>query len=161
MRRSPRKVRRGAVLVEGLIVMLVFLVLILGMVDVGTAVLHHNILSAAARSGMREIIAHGSLAPPRTGTWSGPWGPGSSYPGSNPYTVTADKASDPIANTFQPYLTGLDAGTVNITVTWLDGDNNPGSSVMVTLTATYEPATILFYAPLVTQTASTTMPIAH
>lgn len=159
MRLSRRHRRSGAALVEGLIIMIVFLVLILGTVDVGTAVLHHNILSAAARTGVREIVAHGHLAPPATGTWSGPWGPGPSYPNKNPYVVTADK-SDYIANTIRPYLTGLDPGQVTITVYWRDGDNEPGSRVNVTLTAPYQPATTLFIGTF-TQDASTTMPIAH
>ena len=60
--------RRGATLLEAAIIIPVFLLFVLGTVDVGLAVLRYNILSQGARQGARTAMVHGENA---TSGWNG------------------------------------------------------------------------------------------
>ena len=65
--------RRGASLEEAVILIMVFLTIILGMIDLGMGVFRSNLVSQLARQGARMAIVHGSKAP--SGWQGGPWGP--------------------------------------------------------------------------------------
>ena len=56
-------------MVETAIVLSVYLMLILGTFDLGTATYRYNTLSQAARQGARQAIVHGSLASPAMTVW--------------------------------------------------------------------------------------------
>src|SRR4051794_39760537 len=138
LRPESRK-RRGASLVEAVLVLLIFLTFILSMMDLGLGAMRRNVICEAARQGARQAIVHGKLAP-------SPWGPASgAYPGQNPYTVTADNSSDAIAGAVRPYLATLDPGTVTLRVQRLDGHNDStlDSRDQVTLSCPYTPMTTL------------------
>ena len=60
--------RRGATLVETAIVLLVFLTLTFGMLDLAIANLNNNIVNNAARQAARIASVHGTMAPPSTTT---------------------------------------------------------------------------------------------
>jgi Flp pilus assembly protein TadG len=149
MRRAENRKRRGATLVESVITLTVFLVLILGMIDLGLGLFRFIILTEAARQGARQAIVHGSNASSAQGTW----GP-TTY--SQPATDTGA-----IAQAIKPYLTGLDPSQVTITVTWLDGGTSEGNRVQVTVAYTYQPMTTFAISGTLPLSSSSTMPIAH
>lgn len=150
-----RSSRRGATLVETAVVIGVFLMMILGMLDLGIAVFRHHVVSHAARQGARMAIVHGSLAPAEMGTWS-PSAPGT------PYTIKGD-ADDPIAKAMQPFLIGLNLPDVTITVTWLTTNEPDGSNrVQVDVRTPYQPMmTFIFGKIELDLHASSTMLMAH
>jgi Flp pilus assembly protein TadG len=152
--RHARRNRRGAALVETAVVLSVFLGLVFGMLDLGLAVFRRHIICEAARQGARIAAVHGYLAP-TNGYAMNAWGPipqdassnngalaqflytnatGTPYPS---YSVQADNSSDDLANSIRPYLPGLDPSTVTINIQWLDGNNDLGNRVMVTVSTNY------------------------
>lgn len=142
--------RRGASMVETVIILSVFLMLILGTFDLGLATYRYNTISQAARQGARQAIVHGALAPAAMGTW----GPGT-------YTGTAGDGSV-YAQAISPMLVGFNLEDVAIRVDWIDGGNRIQQRVRFTVTGTYRPMlTSFFSSTTYTQAAASTMPIAH
>jgi hypothetical protein len=134
-------------------VVTVFLILALGAVDLGVAVLRQHVLAEAARQGVRQAIVHGERAP--AGWKGGPWGPST-------YGPIAATDSDAKAQAIAPYLGGMDPAAVQVTVTWPDGSNAVEKRVRVTLTTTWTPMLgFIVGNPSVTLTGSSTMQIAH
>lgn len=144
MRLRPLTRRRGgAALVESSLILFPLLVLLLGTVDLGNAVLKYHTVSLIARQGTREAIVHGSQA-----AQLGPWN-GGNY---------QDALNDALA----PYLSGLNSSPVTITAAWIDGGNNPGQRVQVQVTTSYQPIlTSVFAGGPINIQATSTMPIAH
>ncbi len=119
-RRGRRRgIRRGATFVEMAIVLLVFLTVVLGMLDLGIGVYRSHVLAHAASQCARQAIVHGNLA-----ARLGPWGP----------TAYSEKANHthPIADVIRPLMSGLDPADVDILVTWPDGGNDVEQRVSVT-----------------------------
>jgi Flp pilus assembly protein TadG len=148
--RPENRKRRGTSLVETTLVIVVFLTLILGTLDLCLGVFRNNTLSQAARQLARQAVVHGSLS-------SSPWGP-------TAYGPVPANDTGAIATTLQPYLVGMDPANVTVTVAWPDGDNAPDqhSRVRVTLSTPYQPMmTFLFGNPTYTLTTTSTMNIAH
>lgn len=128
-RKSPlprRRNRRGATLVETGLVMTVFLAIVLGMLDLGIAVLRYHMLRSAATEICRKAVVHGKLAN-RLGTW-GPAG----------ITCTGDSAGV-LSSAFTDHLKDTDLSEVHAQVTWLDGGNDQSqmNRVRVVLTMDY------------------------
>lgn len=122
--------RRGAVTVEVAIILMVFLTLIFGMLDLAIAVFRHHVISEAVRMGARQAAVHGSLAP---SNWNGgPWGPAS----FGPVAATSD---DVKVAAITPYLGGMDPATVNVSMSWPDGKNTAESRVSVTISTSWSP----------------------
>src|SRR5512135_1847502 len=128
--RSKMRARRGAALVELSVVLMMFLTLVLGMLDLGIGVFEYNTISQVARAGARKAITHGSMAPAAMGTW-----------GPTAYGPVAATDTNPIAQAIQPFLAGLDPSKVTIEVEWLDNDNQPEKRVRVTVTYPFKPMT--------------------
>ncbi len=145
---EPRRRRRGATLVEGAIVLLAFLLLILGVIDLGMGVLRYHVVSQAARAGARQAMVHGNQSPRATTSW-----------GPAALTVKGDDTSSEVSNSVRPYLTGLNPADVDIKVEWPAGTNDPDAPVRVTVTALHQPM-LLFGIPAITLSASSTMRIA-
>jgi Flp pilus assembly protein TadG len=143
--KQPR--RKGGTVAEAAIVITLFLVLVMGVIDMGLAIFQRQVLSEAARQGARQAIVHGSK-----GTTS--WG-ASQY---GPASADTDAA---IPNAIRPYLVGIDPASVNITVQWLDSSNDDKNRVRVTLEYTYHPMTTLVVQSTIPLSASSTMLIAH
>src|SRR5262249_12790487 len=121
MRYPARRPRRsGATMVESTLLMITFFTMMAALADLGMAVFQANIMPEAAAQAARTAIVHGSTVPRSTASW----GPGAAYPGANPYSVTANSTSDPIALAIQPYLAGLDTSKVSIVVNWIDASND-------------------------------------
>jgi len=140
------------------IVLMVFLTLVFGMLDLGIAVLRYHQLAQAARQGAREASVHGSLAD-KLGTW----GPGSDW---GPYSGKVSEAGGhPLVAAIQASLVGFDPSQVYVDAQWLGG-NDPrpqyGHRVRVTVSADYQPIVLfIFGSTPFTLEATSTMAISH
>jgi Flp pilus assembly protein TadG len=151
--RLAKTKRRGATLAETAIVISVFLILVLGLLDLGIGVLRYNSVSHAARQGARQAMVHGALAP--AGVQGGPWGPGT-------ISAPATASGIPAVAALQPFLFTCDPPSTTIQVAWPDGNNQPGNRVSVTVTTPYQPMmTFIFGNPSITLQATSTVTIAH
>lgn len=149
-RRKVGRSRRGATIVESAIVMVVFITLTLGAVDLEIGVYRFNTLSEAARQGARRAMVHGTLAPPAMTLW----GPGA-------YVGTAGDGSE-YANAVRPLLVGFPLNDVILRVEWIDGSTTVGKRVRFTLSTPYRPLLgFLIGYPNLNLAAASTMPIAH
>ncbi|MEO5926632.1 MAG: TadE family protein [Bryobacteraceae bacterium] len=136
--RNRRTSQRGSALVEFSLVGLQLCIVMLAVVEFGRMVLVTTTVAHAARTGVRYAIVHGGT---RTGTGvDGPSGPGS----------TAQ-----IETNVRYYAaTGLlNPDRLVLAVTYPDGNNSPGSRVMVTVRYPYDPFMVL---PLNVNLSSTT-----
>jgi hypothetical protein len=142
--------RSGATMVEMAIILGVYLLLIIGIFDLGIATYRYNTISQAARQGARQAIVHGKLAPPAMGVW-----------GPATYNGMAGDGSV-FAQAVTPMLVGFTLSDVSLNVEWLDGGNGIQQRVRFTVTTTYRPIlTSVFSSTGYTQSAASTMPIAH
>jgi hypothetical protein len=142
--------RAGAALLEGTIVLAVFLTIIFAMFDLGLAVMRQNSLAEAARRLARTAIVHGDLAPPEHTAW-----------GPLEYTGTADEDHE-IADAVRAGLVTMNPADVSINVTWPDGDNRTSDRVIVAVE--YPHRTILPYlfgGSALNLRAESTMRIEH
>ena len=131
------------------IVMVIFLTLVLGMLDMGVAVFRYHVLAEVARVGARHAIVHGEMADKL-----GPWGP-TSYKGPL-------GGAHPIPQTLQSSLGTMDLSAVTLDAEWLDGNNLLEDRVRVTATMPYTPLMgFIFGNTPITLRGSSTMPIAH
>jgi Flp pilus assembly protein TadG len=151
-----RQVRRGATAVEFAIIALTFLYLILGIIDMGIAVMQYNSVAEAARTGARQAIVHGntaqgdSLYPRKTTTW-----------GPTSVTTTGNDGSE-ISNAIRPYFGGMDATKVTITLTWPNSTNSQDDPVTCKVSTTYMPMTTAIFGKLtINLSSSSTMRIAY
>jgi Flp pilus assembly protein TadG len=150
--RSKRAVRRGAALAETAVVLGTFLMLILGLLDMGVCALRYNAVSNAARQGARQASVHGSLA---LSSWQGgPWGPAA-------INASGNASGVPLVAAVQPYLFTCDLDQTTVQANWLDGSNEPGKRVRVTVTTVYSPMLTFFLNNSVALTATSTLTIAH
>lgn len=137
-------------MVEMAIVLSVFLLLVLGTMDLGIATYRYNTLSQAARQGVRQAVVHGSLAPPEMPAW-----------GPATYNGTAGDGSA-YAQAVSPMLAGFNLNTVTIKVEWPDGGNAIQQRARFTVTTIYYPIVTSFFPnSSYTMSAVSTMPIAH
>lgn len=161
-RRHPRC---GGAAVEAAVVLPVFLLIVLGAIDLGAAVFRYNTLSQAARQGARQAMVHGELAP--AGWNGGPWAGTADDPaGGKMIDVRLDSPATPVeqaaADAVRPMLVNCPPDQTWVRVTWPAGTNKIGDSVRVRITTTYTPMTsyIVGGTPIALSAAST-MPIAH
>lgn len=147
--RRRRKARRGATLAETAIVLIIFLLLLFGMIDLGIMVVRSQSLSQAARNGVRAAIVRGEYA-----NVLGSMGPGE----INGFASD----SNAIAAAARPHLNLMNPADVALQATWLDGDNQEGSRVRVRLSADFTPiSTFIFGSPTWTLSGTSEMHIAH
>jgi Flp pilus assembly protein TadG len=158
IRRRNRQIRHGAAIVEAAFVLPLFLILTLGMIDLGIAVFQNNAVAEASRQGARICSVHGAYAADDSTYPTGVWGP-TAYSG-------AGNASDPIPTAMSAAgaLAGLKAANVTIAVQWPTGTNSVanGDTVQVTVSTNWTP--VIFYVfgnKTVTLTATSITPIAH
>jgi hypothetical protein len=148
--RRRREHRRGVAIVESAIVLSTALLLILGILDLGIAVLQYNSLSAAARLLARTAAIHGSRSGPELTPW-----------GATAYSALADDSSE-IAAAVQPALFSMKPHMVMVQVSWPDGDNQADHRVQVSVR--YQHVSLLPLAGYGTAwnlSAASTMLIAH
>jgi len=133
--RHARRRRRGATLVETTLVLVAFLTLVFGMLDLGLAMFRQELVSRAARQANRLAIVHGTAAAPdyNGGTW-----------GTATIDTYANASGIPIVDGLvnSGTLNGLDPSQTRIVVEWIDLNNDPESErnrVRVTVTSPYQP----------------------
>ena len=127
--RTAVRGRCGAALVEGTIVLAVFLTIVFALFDLGLAVMRENSLAEAARRLARAAIVHGDLAEPEQNSW-----------GPARYSGTAADDTE-YAEAIQLALVTIDPADVEIEITWPDNDNQTGDRV--TVAVRYDHHTIL------------------
>lgn len=154
-RRKPHLRRRGAAAVEMALILLIFLTLVLGMLDLGIGVFRYHLVAQAARQGARQAIVHGSRA-----DRLGPWGP-DAFLGS-----AEDEDAHQIVRTIVRFLPTFDPAEVTLQAERIDGGNvfeGPRRDrVRVTVSAPFRPImTFIFGNPTFTLLGTSTMPIAH
>lgn len=113
--------RRAAVILEGAIVISVFLVILIATMDLGLAVLRHNVLSEASRRLARTASVHGEKAAPESTTW-----------GPAKYKGTAGDGTE-YANSVEDILVTMNPQSVVLTLEWLDASNESGQRVRATV----------------------------
>jgi hypothetical protein len=145
-----QRTRRGAAVAEAAIVMSVFLLILLGSIDLALVVLRDNTLADAARQLARTAIVRGE----RAEAIATPWGP-------EAYTGTAGDDTA-YAAVIRPILVTLDPETVQIRLDWPDGGNADGDRVEVTLSTEHHSLLpSLVGAEPYRLHATSTMPIEH
>ena len=132
----------GQTLVEFALTSLMFILVLMGVIEMGRMALVYTAVANAARAGARYAIVHGSS---RSGTGvNGPSGP--TCPCTQVNTVVQNFASTGILN--QSNLT--------INVTYANSSNDPGSTVTVRVSYPYDPLVTYFTAALGSTTLSST-----
>jgi Flp pilus assembly protein TadG len=131
----------GNTLVEFSLVCFMFIIMLLGVVEMGRMVLVYTTVANAARAGARYAIVHGVN---RTGTGvNGPSGPGAGN-ATQVQTVVMNFASAGLLNT----------SNLTITVDYPAG-NSAGSTVDVTVTYPYDPL-VSYFNPMLSRTIGST-----
>jgi hypothetical protein len=121
--------------------------MIFGMIDLGLGVMRFNMISHAAREGVRQAMVHGKHA-------ISPW--------STATNLAASTVGNPIVDAIAPQLIGCDLTTTTITLAWVDGSNDIGQRVRVAINTTYQPfMTYIFGATAIPQTAASTSRFTH
>jgi Flp pilus assembly protein TadG len=125
---KPRGLQRlqaeeGSSMVEFALVAVMFILVLLGVVEMGRMVLVYTTLAESARAGARYAIVNGS------DQTVSPSGPGTPCTCTQIKTIVKDFAS----------AGALDTSGLNITVSYPDGTNIPGSRVTVNVAYTYDP----------------------
>lgn len=131
-----RRAEAGQALVEFSLAIMVFLVIIIGVIEVGRAVWSYNTLASAAREGSRYAMVHGASASARSG------------PAGNDANVQAAVTK---------YTAALDPSDLTVTSTWPDGNNAAGSHVRVTVSYRFDTSfsRLLGISPITMSSAST------
>ncbi|HET6323645.1 MAG TPA: TadE/TadG family type IV pilus assembly protein [Planctomycetaceae bacterium] len=119
--------RGGVAAVEGAIVLSVFLLILLGMLDLGLLLLEYNTLCEATRRLARAAIVHGQMAAPAQTVW-GPAAVSGTAADGTEYSTTLDKE-----------LATFNLSNVNYSIQWPAGTNRPDDPVQVTVTYQYPP----------------------
>jgi Flp pilus assembly protein TadG len=121
-----------------------FIIVLLGVVEMSRMILVYTSLANAARAGTRYAIVHGS---DRTGSGTN----GASGPGCGPSSCTQ-------INTVVQQFAGtglLNGSNVAVVVNYPGGTNTPGSTVTVSVTYTYDPL-VAFFSRLLNKTLGST-----
>lgn len=114
---------RGQSLVEFALILPILVIVLVGVFDLGRAVMLSETLNNAVREGNRYAIVHGS-------TSSSPLGPA---------TLTTPPAADNAATTeIRRHAIGINS-TLTIVMSWPDGNANKGSEVRIIATTPYTP----------------------
>ncbi len=127
--------QRGAVALEFGLAFLLFFSVLYAIMEFGRIVASYNILSGAAREGVRYAIVHGSSS------------------------GSAASSSD-IQNIVKNWAIGLDSSALNVTTTWNPG-NAPGSTVTVKASYTVAPFTSLILKNGITLNSTSQMVISQ
>lgn len=114
---------RGQSLVEFALVLPVLVIVLVGLFDLGRAVMLSETLNSAVREGTRYAMVRGT-------TSSSPLGAA---------TLTTPPAADNAATTVvRTHAIGINS-TLTIVMSWPDGNANKGSTVQISATTPYTP----------------------
>lgn len=150
--------RRGQALVEFAIVFPIFLLMLLSTIEFGRYVYTVQVLNNAAREGARYAIVHGaqSLSP------TGPMPGGATSP---------DPTGEAVKSVVRSFAVGIPATNITFTTTgcvhsetagpcW-QPDNGRGSTVEVTVRATFTTLVPLVPLPTITVDGASTLVVNH
>jgi Flp pilus assembly protein TadG len=114
---------RGQSLIEFALVLPVLVIVLVGVFDLGRAVMLSETLNNAVREGARHAIVHGA-------TSSSPLGPA---------TLTTPPAADNTATAeVRRHAIGINS-SITIVMSWPDGNANKGSEVQIIATTPFTP----------------------
>lgn len=119
--------RHGVAMLECALTLPIVLVVLAGLLDLGLAATQYNALAEVSRHIAREAIRHGSLAPATEGTW-----------GPEEFHGTMATESEMVAGA-RTKLIVTRAENVEVSITWLDNSNVPGSRVLVEVATLHQP----------------------
>ncbi len=131
---SPHGHRDGAALIETAGVLLTWLTLLIGTLDLGLVLLRHTILQNLASKAARLAAVRGANSSPEVT----PWGPAT-------VVVTLDQAH-PVANLLRSCTGGLSPAQFQVRLEWPDGDNQREHRVLVRVT-TSQTTALTFLLP--------------
>lgn len=124
-----RHARRGTTLIEAAIGLWFTCTVIIGCIDFSMATMKTEALNHVAHRVGRAAIIHGQFA---TANYNGgAWGPTTD--------TTLMNSSSPIAGVAKQYRAGLKPDLVTIKLSWPNGNNNPGSAVLVETSMKWAP----------------------
>jgi Flp pilus assembly protein TadG len=129
----------GSSMIEFSLIAFMFIIVLLGVVEMGRMVLVYTTVANAARAGARYAIVHGA---DQTVSSSGPGNPCTC---TQVHTVVKNFASAGLVNT----------GLLTISVNYPDSTNTPGSRVSVTVAYPYDPL-VKYFSSLLNQTLGST-----
>jgi len=133
----------GSTIIEFSLVAIMFIIVLLGVVELGRMVLVYTTMANAARAGARYAIVHGA---DRTGSGvDGPSGPGSPCTCTQITTVVKNFASAGL----------LDTANLTVTVSYPNGSNAAGKPVTVTVSYPYDPI-IPYFSTILNKTMGST-----
>lgn len=127
--------QRGSTLLEFGLILPVFLLLTVGIVDLGRGIWAYNTLAHAAREGARYAMVRGET---------------SQHPAS----------SGEVKEVVRSRSLGLDPQKVVVTTSW-EPDNKPGSTVQVQVQYNFQPVTPLFPSEPIVLSSTSRMVIAY
>jgi Flp pilus assembly protein TadG len=136
-------------LVESAIVLGTFVVMMVGVLDLGLAVLRQNSLDAAARQVARAAVVRGAMAASDQVAW-----------GPARYASRVSTSSE-IANMARDALATIDPQDVSVVVDWPDGGNQPEQRVRVRLAYQHSSIIPMLYGRHLDMRSECVMRIAH
>jgi hypothetical protein len=149
MKRRHRRQRSGTAIVESAMIVSVLALLLIGMLEMSLMLMNHTSMAEGARRIARAAIVHGDRC-----SSMGPWGPAD-------VSIQGD-AAHPAAEVLREILFTLPPADVQIDIRWLDGDNNAGDRVRVTVQHMHQPIVPAWgWNTGLTLRGSSTMQIAH
>lgn len=127
---SSRSDQQGGTLVEFSLVAFLFVIVLLGVVEMARMVLVYTALNDAARAGVRYAIVHGS--------------------DSSAAVAACSPCTDGLATTVQNFASAglVHASNVTTVLTLPDSATKPGSRVDVSVSYTYDPLISWFSSKL-------------
>lgn len=127
--------RRAATLVEAAISLSAVIAVVVGCLDLSLAAYKSQVLNHVAHRIGRAAVIHGSFS---NASWNGgPWGPS---------TITTNlNSADPAATIGNTISSGLNKSNVTIELNWPNGNNHPGSPVIVQASMEWSPMLIKIF----------------
>ncbi len=142
--------RGGIAALEGVIVIVAFLVVMFTMLDLSLLVLDYNLLCDGADRFCRQAMVHGAKAPPLSTAWGPETARGNASDGS------------PYSEAFKGDLVTLSLADVTYSLEWPSGTNQPGDPVKAILSYRYAPMMpFVFGKKAITLQAAATMRVEH
>ncbi len=130
MAKTKNRKQRGATQIEFVLSIVVFFFVVWGVIELSMVVYTMNVLSDAAREGVRYAIVHGV----NNGYCSGP----NAVANCATPDVTASKVQAVVLD-YAKYSLHDISGMSTPVVTYLDGSNDPPNRVSVSVSYTYVP----------------------
>lgn len=133
--RRRRRLQRGSTLVEGALTLTVLLMVVFGIMDFGRLVWWRTMLADAAREGSRYASMRGS-------------------------TVTQPATAADVTTDVKKSIGGMDTSALNVSTTW-NPNNQPGSTVQVTVSYNFSPLVPYIPSSLITLTSTSAYTISQ